>query len=324
MKDDNQPGIPEWSRRMKESPFLQEPFTENLKEKIRSETAKGTVRKKKANRLRWRVGGIAAAAALIVYAVWLALPNQIGHLLIATSDPVQLEQRTTYAREGRELLEMLPGGDFEAGTPQGLIISFKEPFKVYEGKTISIKAIHAESGIEETIVAGDKITEPSSGYDTLSRYAIAGAGVPLSGYWRFTVELDSVFYGDAVLKATEPAWEESQTFVSGSYSVRGIPGRLGVTDYPFVAGQANKYMWWLWGEESELQGEFKAVAAKEGGTGLIELFSIPSTGSSVADYADRYFPSSLMLPEAGRWRIMAYVDGKLLGSITVTAEEPEE
>ncbi|WP_052350456.1 DUF4871 domain-containing protein [Paenibacillus gorillae] len=323
MRDDNQPGIPEWSRRMKDSPFQQEPFTENLKEKIRSEATKRTAHRKKTNRLRWRVGGIAAAIVLLVGGGWLALPNHIGHLLIATSEPVQLEERTVYSREGRELLEMLPGGDFEAGSPQGLILSFKEPFKVYEGKTISIKAVHAESGIEVTIVAGDKITEPSSGYDTLSRYAISGAGVPLSGYWRFTVELDGVFYGDTVLKATEPVWEESQAFVSGTYTVRGIPGRLGVMDQPFVAGQANKYMWWLWGEESELQGEFKAVAAKEGGTGLIELFSLSNTGVA-SDYADRYFPSSLMLPEAGRWRIMAYVDGKLLGSIMVTAKEPEE
>ncbi|GGG55935.1 DUF4871 domain-containing protein [Paenibacillus radicis (ex Gao et al. 2016)] len=323
MKDDNQSGIPDWTRRMKESPFRQEPFSENMKEKIRSEVRRGTARRTRANRLRWRVGGIAAAVALLVFAAWQALPDNVSHLLIATSKPIQLEERTAYTREGRELLEMMPGGDFEAGTPQGLIISFKEPFKVYEGKTISIKAVHADSGIEETIVAGDKITEPSSGYETLSRYAIAGAGVPLSGYWRFIVELDGVFYGDAILEAAEPAWEESQVFVSEPYSVRGTPGRLGVMNQPFIAGKANKYMWWLWGEESELQGEFKAVAAKEGGTGLIELFSLSVTGAK-SNYADRYFPSTLMLPEAGRWRIMAYVDGKLLGSIAVTAEEPKE
>lgn len=300
---------------LKEAPYQSVHFTEELKDRIRLSAGR---------KRRGQLGSIKifAALALGAAAVFIIL-LVILPLWKTSTASVQPEVRTSYMSNGKKLFEVAPGGDLTAGEPAGMIISFKEPFDRYRGKTLAIHAIHLASGVEETLVAGHQITQPSSGYSTLERYALPSAGLPLSGYWRIIVEWDGEWYGDAVLEAREPAWEESPMFSSGSYNLRGVKGRLGILDAGFIAGDTNKYMWSLWGSEEELSGTFKAIAVKHGSDRLLELYSLRLTGGE-SQYADSYFPSSLSLPEPGLWRIMAYVDDRLLGSIVVDAKEKDE
>ncbi|MUT66629.1 DUF4871 domain-containing protein [Paenibacillus sp. NEAU-GSW1] len=307
------------AKMMRESPFREEPFNDELKEKIRLQTAKRRSVNGRGMKRRFSIG-LAAIAVLAIFA-WFAS----GGLQQAASPnrAAITEARTVYMVNGVVKFEIYPEGNFTAGVPQGLIVSFREPFETYAGKELTVKAVHTASGAEQTLVDRQKITEPSSGYSTLNRYTVANAGLPLSGFWRIVVELDGSTYGDAVLEAEEPSWDESPTFVSGPYTIRGMEKRLAVLENGFIAGKSNKYMWSLWGEESELNGSFKVEAVKQGDVELVPLFELDHMGGS-SEYADRYFPSSFMLPEPGKWRIMAYVDGRLFGSIVVQAERPDK
>lgn len=302
------------TEQLRDAPFQNSHFTEELKEKIRLKVAKP-----QQPRSRWNKKWLGAVvAAVIVSIVILAVVDR-------QADETQLvleqhEVRPSYIKNGQTLFEIFPGGEFVAGEPSGYMISFKEPFEVYRDKKLSIKATHLESGLEETLVADDTIVEPSSGYESLDRYGIPSQGVPLSGYWHYVIELDGEFYGDVILEAKEPSWVISSEFILGTYTLQGIENKLGILNSGFIANKVNKYMWFLWASSEQLEGALRVVAVKQGSNELLEIFSVKNLGGGSSGEAKR-IPSGMSLPEAGLWRLMAYVDDKIYGSIIVEVKK---
>ncbi len=87
----------------------------------------------------------------------------------------------------------------------------------------------------------------------------------------------------------------------------------------FEAGEPNKYMWHLWGEESELDGPFKVIGHNQETNEEIVAFESSELGGP-NNGADAHTPSSMQLPSKGRWELDAYVDGELFGTVVVEVE----
>lgn len=125
---------------------------------------------------------------------------------------------------------------------------------------------------------------------------------------------------------TEPEedWELTGTFdvlvtaQDGStitYTMRGVEGKFGFIDTPFVAGQGNKYMWHFWDESGTYGGKKLQVEAtnREGKT--VSVFEGSLGGPN--NTATQHTPSSMMLPSPGRWKLTVRVGGEVVGQIVV-------
>lgn len=97
----------------------------------------------------------------------------------------------------------------------------------------------------------------------------------------------------------------------------GVKGEAGVQS--ITAGEKNKYMWHLWGEPNELEGEFEVVGKNIDKDNEVTVFETKSLGGP-NNGADAHTPSSMSLPSSGLWELNAYVGGELFGTIVVNAE----
>ncbi|WP_232698159.1 DUF4871 domain-containing protein [Brevibacillus daliensis] len=134
--------------------------------------------------------------------------------------------------------------------------------------------------------------------------------------------------------AEDYPWELSQVFTSGTYQMRGVPGKIAIMDTPFFfSGRSNKMMWHVWGDRDHLLGaKLKVVAIhKETGEQFPALDRVDSNnsrskiweielGGPLAD-ADAHSPSLISLPYAGLWRLDTYLDNKYYASIVVEVKD---
>lgn len=113
--------------------------------------------------------------------------------------------------------------------------------------------------------------------------------------------------------------EVSPKFVSEGIKMQGIEGKIGILGPEFVANQANKHMWHLWGSKSDLNGKFKVDAINIKSGEKINPFTvdIPTSLGGPNNGADAHLPSSMKLPEPGIWPLNAYIDVMLFGGINV-------
>ncbi|HYF76368.1 MAG TPA: hypothetical protein VD973_04520 [Symbiobacteriaceae bacterium] len=105
-----------------------------------------------------------------------------------------------------------------------------------------------------------------------------------------------------------------------TYTMRGVEGKYGFIDDPFVAGQGNKYMWHFWDESGKYGGKKLQVEAtnREGKT--VSVFEGGLGGPN--NTATQHTPSTMMLPSAGRWRMTVRVGGEVVGHIVVDVKAP--
>ncbi|MDI4647910.1 DUF4871 domain-containing protein [Cohnella hashimotonis] len=117
--------------------------------------------------------------------------------------------------------------------------------------------------------------------------------------------------------------EVSPKFVSTGIELQGIEGKIGILGPGFVANQANKYMWHLWGSKADLNGNFKvdAINLKTGNKVNPFTLNIPMLLGGPNNGADAHLPSTMKLPEPGVWQLNAYIDEKLFGSINVEVKK---
>ncbi|MBD3107714.1 hypothetical protein IEO70_04980 [Bacillus sp. AGMB 02131] len=132
-----------------------------------------------------------------------------------------------------------------------------------------------------------------------------------------------IFLLITLIACTQETWKESEIFESGGYEMIGEEGKIGfiydseVTK--FYPDKEQKYMWHLWGKE-RLSGKtaFKVVATSKEKEEIIILegeLGGPNNG------ADAHTPSMLKLPEPGMWKLDAYVEEELFGTIFVEVHE---
>ncbi|MFE5323501.1 hypothetical protein ACFQ88_32945 [Paenibacillus sp. NPDC056579] len=313
---------PHWAKEMESSPFIKSRFTKEMQQQV---LRKANVEKKAgAARHRRSRAPKTAAAVLIVAALgaaglWLSgdgtslLPSWPPDV-VSSNKPAG--ERTQYYENGKLLFSVFPDPELKAGRPYGYLFSFQAPFEELRGKSLAIYAEHVHSGYKVTAAAPAAITEPSSGYQGLERFGVANLGLPLSGLWRYTVELDGKRYGDVTLFVPESSWELSPLFKSGSVELRGTAQNIGFIDPGFRAGAPQKAMWHVWGRDDELKGSFSVKAVKQGEERIIDVLSPLTLGGSV-NGADRTAPSMVTLPEQGRWRLLPYIGDRMLDSIVV-------
>lgn len=304
---------PYWTEQLKETPFREQHMREEIKQRIRLKIRSGAQNNSKRKQAKFV---IAAASLLVVLACCSIIFN-----FMSSESPLyeDMEERHAFYHNEKLLFEVFPDPALEAGHAYGYIFRFTAPLQEFQGKMLSIHAVHLNTGLEVTAMPPVLITEPSSGYLGLERFTTVFA-LPLEGKWRYEIKLDDMLYGDVVLNVGRPSWKISTTFKSGSYMLRGIEGKVGIIDPGFIAGQGNKYMWHFWGETEELQGELSIMAVKQGDDKLLEVFKAKSLGGA-NNGADRHIPSSMSLPESGLWRLIPFIDGRMLESIVVEVKE---
>lgn len=308
---------PHWAQRMTESPFSKSHFTPELQKRIFQTVTAKKPPIRRAARVFYMM-----AASLMLIVVGISIAGDWINIPALQSDAgraADTEVRQEYTENGEQLLIVFPDPYLEAGKTTGYLFHFTSPFEEFRNRMLSIDAVHLETGLKVTMQKPMKITEPSSGYPGLQRFT-AFAGLPISGKWRYLVQLDGEDYAKVVLEVREPSWEATPEFSSGTYSMRGIEKKVGFIDAGFIAGKGNKYMWHFWGRKEELSGTFQVKAIKQGDTRIINVFEASNLGGK-NNGADAHIPSSMSLPEPGRWRLLPYVNGRLLPSIVVDVKE---
>jgi hypothetical protein len=133
----------------------------------------------------------------------------------------------------------------------------------------------------------------------------------------FTTILVCVFL---LAACNQDNWKESSTFASGGYIMIGEKGKVGFiydnsVDNRFYPEEEDKYMWHLWGSDV-VNKDLRVEAIYENTLEPIHLFESRLSGSP-HNGADAVTPSSMSLPKPGMWKLNAYVDEKLFGSIFV-------
>lgn len=301
-----------WEHRLKELPLREPMFTEELRMNVRRRLAA-------AQQGSYRVfGGIRGAAGLLAVFACLGLVFFWAASAFQQAAPVP-ELRQSYYKDGNLLLQVFPDPELKAGQSYGYIFSFAELGLEAVNKTMAIEAVHLATGRRETIVKPHVLTPEILAGISFDRYTVFSA-LPLEGYWRYEVLLEGEFYADVIFDVGEPSWEAAGTFDAENYTMTGIEGKVGFINPGFVAGQPNKYMWHFWGNEEELDGRFEVLAVKQGSKELVPVFEADSLGGE-HNGANRHLPSSMTLPEPGLWRLLPYVDGKLIESIVVEVEK---
>ncbi|GAB0168038.1 DUF4871 domain-containing protein [Lysinibacillus sp. CTST325] len=126
--------------------------------------------------------------------------------------------------------------------------------------------------------------------------------------------------GEALEKENE--WQESEYFSSENLSFIGEPQLLGFThnkEEKIVASQTGKYGWHFWGE-SVKSGDFLRIkGTHQLTTKEVEFVSNakllgPNSG------ADNHAPTNMTFQNGDIWKLDAYIDGKLFGSVYVKVE----
>ncbi|PYI52883.1 DUF4871 domain-containing protein [Paenibacillus flagellatus] len=307
---------PDWYAGLRHSPFAGSFGENNRRHVIGRLHGRGSEGVNGFRRIK-RYAAAGAAAVLLLVAVadpagWREGPNA------GIGNGNERETRNLYTAKNVKLVEAFPGGDYTAGNPAGCWWNVYEPFESLQDRTIRIEAVHRGTGYTMEELAETKLSEAGQAYGGFTRIPTRFA-LPLPGVWTFTVFLDGERYGDVAFDVPDHPWQVSPTFRGGAYELRGVQGRLGFIDAGFRAGRANKYMWHFWGRPDELRGELTIRAVRQGTSRIEELFAAPDTGSAL-NGADAAVPAMLTLPEPGLWRLMAFVGGRLYGSVVVEAE----
>jgi len=223
-------------------------------------------------------------------------------------------------QDGVKTIEALPGGGLAAGEPAGAWWNLYRPPEELLGRAIRIDAVHEASGaqlveLEETTLGEEHL------YDGRFLRVSSRLALPLPGRWTFQVSLDDEAAGSVAMDVPDGSWEPSGTFRSGGFEMTGVPERLAYVGPGFVAGKPNKYMWHFWGPAESLYGPLEIVAVKRGSSEPVPLFRATLAAGEL-NGADASMPSGLTLPTAGRWRLMAFVDGAPFGSVVVDVTSP--
>lgn len=302
---DNRINKPEWYKELKSFPFKVDGFSSELKAKV-SGIAETTAKTRK-TKLSPHVIYFSMLACSVFIFIFLSTFAQNEYPLPSQS----------VGGKGGVIVEPFPGGGFTAGTPAGCWWNIHIPYYRIKGNTVNIVGTHSDTGTTVEEVPPTIILESMS-YEDITRIPSKFA-LPLAGEWHFKIFINGDQIDAVTIRVPDSSWQVSSTFKSGSFEMSGVKNRLGFIHPGFKAGKWNKYMWHFWGKPEELSGKLEIVAVKRNTVQLIPIFEGRLTPGKL-NGADAALPTSMMLPEPGLWRIMAYINGDLYGSVVVKAE----
>jgi hypothetical protein len=141
------------------------------------------------------------------------------------------------------------------------------------------------------------------------------------------------------IKAKEETWQASPTFTVPkpgpdgkdiAYGLKGIDGKLAIVDALVIADTKNKQLFHFWGgtpERTELlfhkQVKVIGTSQKNGKTVTAFESSIGVPNEEITKPPHHYAESVgyLNLPSKGIWKLEAYIEDELFGSIIVDVQE---
>ncbi|GAA0842785.1 DUF4871 domain-containing protein [Paenibacillus glucanolyticus] len=316
---------PDWMQELGSSPFNEPMFTSCMKSRVLNSAGSSSLMKDRTMRrspARSRFMAASILTLLLIAAVWGWRESPALQQLVpikGLGGSAEWTPHNVYAENGVVKLQAIPGGDFAAGAPAGAWWNLLAPIQELEGKHIRISAVHRDTGTTLEELAETEITSDMA-YNDFTRVS-SRFGMPLSGLWKFNVMVDDEPYGDIVIHVPDSSWEPSPSFKSGVYDMTGVEGRLGFINPGFIAGQPNKYMWHFWGRSEELTGDLFITAVKRNTSKIIDVFET-TLRPGKHNGADAAIPTTMSLPSAGQWRIMASINGQLFGSVIVEVDSP--
>lgn len=130
-----------------------------------------------------------------------------------------------------------------------------------------------------------------------------------------------------------PAFTISKPGVDGkdvTYGLRGIEGELAIVDSQVIAGTNNKQLFHFWGEtpqkmEQLFNKKVKVIGTSKENGETVTTFesSIGVPNEEIIKPPHHYAESVgyLNLPSKGIWKLDAYIEGELFGSIIIDVQE---
>lgn len=99
----------------------------------------------------------------------------------------------------------------------------------------------------------------------------------------------------------------------------GNKDKLGIIGPELKPNEPNKWMWHFWGMN---KGEFTVVGFNRDTLNISPvlsdgMWSRNGIGGGPINRADSSMPSNVLLPEAGRWALLVYIDGKLFDTLVI-------
>ncbi|WP_409291025.1 DUF4871 domain-containing protein [Peribacillus sp. SCS-37] len=113
----------------------------------------------------------------------------------------------------------------------------------------------------------------------------------------------------------------TNTFETEGEEMRGIKGRIGISNNRLMDESYNKVIWHFWGDPSNIKGEFKVIGTelKSGEKKpvlLVDTNSKERTWSYKGNYtqpnlgAVKTMPSALWFDNPGKWMLEVYINGE--------------
>jgi hypothetical protein len=326
---------PQWAEQLKETPFTQRRFTEQLRAR--------TMERVHGGKRPWPRYKVSAIAGMMVMAAVL-------YQMAAIEGPGVESPAPSHGDTVSAVTDQAGSGYYDLGTtkmkvyyddedgywddpftdrraplvsdkPFGYRYHLVAPVKDLLNRTFAVYATHSDTGQRVTAVSPVTIDDRNEAYNSKDTYAVSFA-LPVWGAWRIEGQLDGQVYDAVEIEAGDLSWDISSTFMANGQSLRGDEGKVGFTDGGFTAGQAGTYRWYFWGDE-ELDGEFTLRASRLGDTRMIDLFAAEALEGPM-DGADRQIQVTFALPDTGGWRLLPFVDGKLINSLVVEVKDTDE
>lgn len=120
-------------------------------------------------------------------------------------------------------------------------------------------------------------------------------------------------------------WDRTVTeFDAGTRSdFVGNKNKLGIIGPELKPNEVEKWLWHFWGID---KGEFTVVGYNQDTSKITPVLSDGAwsrngVGGGKIEGADASMPSNVVLPEAGTWALLVYIDGKLFDTLVMDVKD---
>ncbi|MFJ7975740.1 DUF4871 domain-containing protein [Peribacillus sp. JNUCC 23] len=120
-------------------------------------------------------------------------------------------------------------------------------------------------------------------------------------------------------------WDRTVTeFDTGTRNdMVGNKNKLGIIGPELKPNEVEKWLWHFWGID---KGKFTVVGYNQNTSKITPVLSDPTwsrngVGGGKIEGADASMPSNVVLPEAGTWALLVYIDGNLFDTLIMDVKD---